>query len=469
MAPVAAAMHRQGIRLRLYLDDWLLLAPSQQEATDAVQVLLQLCTKLGIRLNHKKSQLVPTQAIIYLGMGIHTVSLQAFPTQERVDNFLLVLRKFMASNRPPAKLWLSLIGHMSSLIHLVPGSRLRMRSLQLQLRRQWNKSLSDSMPIQWTASLLPDLRWWQERKHLLRGRDLHAIFPDFLLFTDASTQGWGCALLHYSAGEEWSQEEARLHINVLELRAVGNSLKFFLPLLRDHSVGIYADNTTALAYLAHQGGTRSETLNQEAQEILRWAEAHQVTIKTQFLSGLQNVLADAMSRKGQVLPTEWTLHQEVCRDLWRLWGQPSVDLFATVQNFRLQAFVSPFPDPVAIASDAFLFDWNHLELYAFPPTAVIRRVINKLLSAQGTFLTLIAPFWPRQEWFPDLLRLSVDVPRLLPQRPDLLRQPHFHRFHHNLQWLQLTAWRLSNVSSATAAIPRELRRSWQELTVPPLL
>ena len=159
----------------------------------------------------------------------------------------------------------------------------------------------------------------------------------------------------------------------------------------------------------------------------------------------------------------------MCRDLWRLWGQPSVDLFATGQNFWLQAFVSPFPDPMAITSDAFLFDWNHLELYAFPPTGVLRKVVNKLMSAQGTFLTLIAPFWPRQEWFPDLLRLSIDTPRFLPQCPDLLCQPHFHRFHHGLQWLRLTTWRLSNVSSAIATIPEEWRRSWQELTVPPLL
>ena len=469
MSPVAATMHRQGVRLRLYLDDWLLLAPSQQEAAAAVRVLLRLCAELGIRINHSKSQLAPTQALIYLGMAIHTVSLRAFPAQARVDNFLQVLRNFLASSRPTAKLWLSLLGHMSSLIHLVPGSRMRMRALQLHLRRQWDRSIDDSTPVLRPAALRPDLLWWQNEKHLLRGRSLRATFSDFLLFTDASAHGWGCSLLHFSTGGGWSQEEAALHINVLELRAVGNALRFFLPLLRGHTVGIYADNTTALAYLAHQGGTRSATLNEEAQRILRWAEAHQVTIQTQFLSGLQNVVADAMSRPGQVLPTEWTLHQEICGRLWRLWGQPSVDLFATGLNFRLQAFVSPFPDPLAVAVDAFLFDWSHLELYAFPPTAVLRRVINKLLSAQGTFLTLIAPFWPRQEWFPDLLRLSVDTPRLLPQRPDLLRQPHFHRFHHGLQWLRLTAWRLSNVSSATAAIPEEWRHSWQELTVPPLL
>ena len=49
-------------------------------------------------------------------------------------------------------------------------------------------------------------------------------------------------------------------------------------------------------------------------------------------------------------------------------------------------------------------------------------------------------------WFPDLLELLSDVPITLSDRRDLLRQPHFHRFHQNLPMLRLTAWRLSSGS-----------------------
>ena len=54
------------------------------------------------------------------------------------------------------------------------------------------------------------------------------------------------------------------------------------------------------------------------------------------------------------------------------------------------------------------------------------------------------PFWPEMEWFPDLLESLVDPPLRLPERRDLLIQPHFHRFHLGLQSLRLHAWRLSN-------------------------
>ena len=78
--------------------------------------------------------------------------------------------------------------------------------------------------------------------------------------------------------------------------------------------------------------------------------------------------------------------------------------------------------------------------------SIIKRVLLKLRASHNCDLTLIAPFWPQREWFPDLLEFLSDIPIELPKRRDLLQQPHFHRFHENLPMLRLTAWRLSNDS-----------------------
>lgn len=80
-----------------------------------------LCTCLNININYDKSHLEPTQMIIYLGMDIHSPLLRVFSSQERIDNLLQVLYNLMSSLRQPAKTWLSLLRHMSSLTHLVPG------------------------------------------------------------------------------------------------------------------------------------------------------------------------------------------------------------------------------------------------------------------------------------------------------------------------------------------------------------
>ena len=89
------------------------------------------------------------------------------------------------------------------------------------------------------------------------------------------------------------------------------------------------------------------------------------------------------------------------------------------------------------------------------PPAIIRKVLLKLRASHNCDLTLIAPFWPQREWFPDLLELLSDIPIELPKRRDLLRQSHFHRFHENLPMLRLTVWRLSSDSPVRQASLRQ--------------
>ena len=77
-AVVSAWAHSHGIRLLRYLDDWLVLSSSEREAKQAVQSLLSLCHTLGIVINEKKSDLVPSQTAKYLGMTIDTEAGKVF-------------------------------------------------------------------------------------------------------------------------------------------------------------------------------------------------------------------------------------------------------------------------------------------------------------------------------------------------------------------------------------------------------
>ena len=100
--------------------------------------------------------------------------------------------------------------------------------------------------------------------------------------------------------------------------------------------------------------------------------------------------------------------------------------------------------------------WDGLQDYAFPPFGLLQCVIAKVQQSRGLELTLVAPLWLQHPWFPDLLELLVAVPVFLPRRKDLLRQPHFHRFHQNLPVLRLTAYRISSAPPAPSAVARQL-------------
>ena len=76
-----------------------------------------------------------------------------------------------------------------------------------------------------------------------------------------------------------------------------------------------------------------------------------------------------------------------------------------VSNSHLPQFMSPIPEPRAQAVDALSQDWQGRSMYMFPPFPLLNKVIQKLRSTQTAEVILVAPWWPKQSWFPHLLRL----------------------------------------------------------------
>ena len=448
MAPVSAILHSWGIRMRRYLDDWLVQSLSRESLLHDLQVVLDLCRELGIVVNPSKSHLVPSQVVQYLGVVIDS---RASPSSERVAKLFSTADAFLSCAAPLASTWLRLLGILSSLAHLVPGGRLRVRSLQLCLHQQWDREDMSAL-IPWSPDGRRDLRWWLDLPRLSPGVSLVQVSPDLDFWSDASDMGWGAHFGSLTASGLWDQEQAALSINARELLAVWEGLHHFLPSLTGMAVSIFCDNSTAVSYLRKEGGTRSPFLNTLAQEILRWAESHSIRLLPQFIPGSLNVLVDSLSHPHQLPHTEWSLHPEVFRSLSRLWPV-QIDLFATSANRQCSVFFSPFRDPLAAGTDAFLQCLDGLQAYAFPPWSILPKVLAKLRVSPGLELTLIAPYWPQRPWFADLLHLSLAPLVALPLRRDLLRLPQSHCLYQGLPRLRLHAWRLSSASLGLQVSP----------------
>ena len=126
-----------------------------------------------------------------------------------------------------------------------------------------------------------------------------------------------------------------------------------------------------------------------------------------------------LSRLGLTIQTVWSLLQEVFQAICSRWHQPKIDLFATRFNNTLHLFVSPVPDSLATAEDALSLPWEDLDAYAFPPAAILGKVVEKLQDSPCKRIILIAPGWPNMPWFlgPSDHVLSD------PTEPALLTQP----------------------------------------------
>ena len=91
-----------------------------------------------------------------------------------------------------------------------------------------------------------------------------------------------------------------------------------------------------------------------------------------------------------------------------------------VQQQVTSVFVSPVPDPLATAVDALSLPWEDLDAYAFPPTAILGKVVEKLQDTPCKRIIVIAPGWPNMPWFGDLVAMSSQIPLSLPDVPNLL-------------------------------------------------
>ena len=260
-AAVSAWAHSRGIRLLRYLDDWLVLSSSEKKAKESIRELLSLCRTLGIVINEKKSDLVPSQSAKYLGMNIDTGAGKIFPSLARVEKFLTVAERFCSMQSPPAQLWQVILGHLASLERLVPHGRLRMRSLQWHLKMHWSpESDPPSLPVALPEEARRDLSWWMVRDHLLVGVRFGTPAPDLHLYSDASSSGWGAHLLDQNVSGVWSAQEKLLHINLLEMKALFLGLQAFQEDVAGHHVTAMCDNSTVVAYVNKQGGMVSRSL-----------------------------------------------------------------------------------------------------------------------------------------------------------------------------------------------------------------
>jgi len=443
MSQVKIMAHLREIRLHLYFDDWLVQVSSFQLGVQQSRYLLDLCTELGLMVNLEKSDLIPSQRFDFIGATFDLLLNKVFPKVENSAKMVERIQRFLLLPSATARGWLCILGSLNSQFTFVPHGHLFLRPLQWQVKKFWSQShgsLKDMIPL--SPEVRACLQWWINQLSHPAGVPLSPPSVDIHLFTDASERGWGAHVDNATYQGQWSVQESLLHINILELRAVRLALESHHPPLHSHIL-VATDNTTVKSYINRQGGTHSWSLMEETQLLFQLVMSNQWTLKARHIAGKLNVLADQLSRAGQVIATEWTLHPQVVEMLFTKWGRPLIDLCATSLNNQCPLYVSPVPDPQALAVDCLSVNYQGLNAYAFPPQQILSRILQRYMTVSSCRLIVVAPWWPLRPWFPTLNSLSVETPVRLPLAPSLLSQPRSSIFHPNVGTLNLHAWLLA--------------------------
>ena len=215
---------------------------------------------MGLIVNLPKSSLEPEQIFVFLGIQLDLLSFLCRPSEDRWNRLQKILARFLANRFMSARQWQALIGSLVSMDSQVPLGRLHRRPLQHALAARWSKDRSLREPVPVLPEDKVHLQWWTCRENVMAGKTLQPFQAQVTLYTDSSKSGWGAHVGDQTVSGLWSEQEARLHINWLELEAIRLALLHFQHLVEHKHVLIMCDNKTAVAYLNKEGGTRSHSL-----------------------------------------------------------------------------------------------------------------------------------------------------------------------------------------------------------------
>ena len=152
---------------------------------------------------------------------------------------------------------------------------------------------------------------------------------------------------------------------------------------------------------------------------MTWSHHYQMTLRARHIPVCLNVMADFLSTPVSRMVTA---SADVQTDLSK-WFTPHVDLFVTHLNHKVSLYVSPVPYQNAWDIDALNINWSGLTAYAYPPMALLHRVIQKIRQ-YNCLIIVVTPRWPGMPWFWDIVQLSTEIPLHLPVSTTLLKQSH---------------------------------------------
>ena len=396
-----------GVRVLPYLDDFLFVFASREQAVAGAAWIKEVISFLGLSWHPTKCVWDPVQSVQHLGLTINSMNgLFEVPKEK-----LAKLRRLAVGLRVTAKKNKRLVSKrdLAQLCGFAQSVKLALVPAQLFLRNLYEDL---AQPVGWSGKVqlsrrsMRDLDWWCDIPQKHCSAPIHVGPAAVHLSVDASGHSWGAVLQGRQAHGAWSASELPEHINWKELRAVRMALLSFLPLVQGRVVCIREDNTGTQAVLG-KGASRSKPLHNEYRLLWEFLQEHAIVLEVERVASADNE-ADEPSRL--VDTSVYQLHPDWFRLLEQRYGPHDVDLFASHTNTHLPRFFSRFHCPGTAGVDSLQQPWAGLNAYGHPPITpdFLLSVVQKVREERAT-VTLVVPYWTAQPWWQLLMELASDV------------------------------------------------------------
>ena len=427
LAPLMAELRRQGMRGVIYIDDKLTVASSYELCLFWEKKVKDLFFRAGWVFKPGKRSGNPSQVCRFLGLDLDTRDLTFNIPMDKIENIEGRAKELLRRKFNKVRVLASFIGMLQS-VRLATGPIVSVmtRSLYYLVNnaKRWESF------VRFDELARKELQWWLENIREVAKFPMSGSLTTVAAKYEAevASDGSGIGYFVYKvngkkclARRAFTAEEREESSTFRELVAFHETWtnEEVLKSFQYKRVAHYTDSKAMMFIIAQ--GSRNRKLQPLIMEAKLSCRKYNIIVEPIWISRDDERIKFADIGSRDFHADDISVDFATFKDAERLFGQFTVDGFASADNARCIKFFSRFDVPGNSGMDFFLQtlkpEDNH---WLFPPVGVLCQTVCHLANQRVSGVVLV-PVWPRSSFFsfffPDGKHLAVWVSEVMWTRP----------------------------------------------------
>ena len=350
--PLLRKWRGSGILSYMHIDDGFCSVVGNPEASEAVQIVQNDLKKVGFIIADEKCEWEPKTVITWVGHIIDTEKFKLFIPEKK----LIKCEKLLSDIYSKIDIFIS-IKMIAKLVGLLISFRLCIGRLVQFKTRHLNRLIavaetwSSKIKLSDHISAVSEIDFWITNLRVLNGmfiRPSDTIYPcKYEVASDAATVGFAAAKLHFKVfgGKDliqgaWSPFEVTLSSTWKEIMAIYRALCIWFIQFKGHRIKWFTDSqNTERAILL---GSMTENIHVVAENILELCNKYDIHLEVQWLNREHNIMKAIDFYSREIDLDDWYVSQEDFDNVNLLFGNFTIDIFASILSCRLPRYNSRF-------------------------------------------------------------------------------------------------------------------------------
>ena len=158
--PLSKLRAQFGLLISVYLDDLLIIADSPEELLKAVDVTQSLLRSLGFSISLKKSTLIPSHNITFLGFALKSTLMRVTLPVDKTVSLQKSLAHIKTQHQPLIRQFATLVGKLTATLPANRYGRIFLKHLEMAKAKALCKSAFNyDFPMNLTPKVENELDW----------------------------------------------------------------------------------------------------------------------------------------------------------------------------------------------------------------------------------------------------------------------------------------------------------------------